>query len=219
MLHKTKGKEDVEMYRAIMETCGFSAAALDEAEPGTLSPFDGKYAREKLPDSLAKSYESEPWRQIENDWLMSAARMALQADSYTNNTSLVLAFQLKESGKVLLFVGDAQIGSWESWQPLEFDNGDGATVKTPDLLARTCYYKVGHHGSHNATLVQGGLESMNSADFHAALPTNEEWAMRVKHWRMPSPNLNSALRARSAGPILRTDQPQGDRLCVSFSIP
>jgi beta-lactamase superfamily II metal-dependent hydrolase len=218
MLHKTKGKEDTEMYRALAQSCGFAAAALNEEEPGTLSPFDGKYAREKLCDTLAKSYESEPWRGIQNDWLLSATRMALQADSYTNNTSLVLAFELKHSGKVLLFVGDAQIGNWESWKSLEFENGSGGKVKAADLLARTTYYKVGHHGSHNATLVENGLLSMTAADFHAAIPTNEHWAQRVRHWSMPNHNLYAALKERSTDPVLRTDQPAENSLCVMFSL-
>ena len=30
----------------------------------------------------------------------------------------------------------------------------GPGVTTDDLLARTVFYKVGHHASHNATLVE-----------------------------------------------------------------
>jgi hypothetical protein len=44
-----------------------------------------------------------------------AGRLALQLDSDTNNTSLVLAFELGKSGRVLLFPGDAQVGNWLSW--------------------------------------------------------------------------------------------------------
>ena len=29
-----------------------------------------------------------------------------------------------------------------------------------DLLGRTVFYKVGHHGSHNATMNKGGLQDM-----------------------------------------------------------
>jgi hypothetical protein len=55
------------------------------------------------------------WRRIDQDWLLSAARLSLQMDSATNNTSLVLAFEFIETGEVLLFAADAQIGSWKSW--------------------------------------------------------------------------------------------------------
>ena len=69
----------------------------------------------------------------------------------TNNASLVLAFEMGPGGKVLLFAADAQRGNWLSWTRGTWDDGD-KTVTASDLLARTVLYKVGHHGSHNATL-------------------------------------------------------------------
>lgn len=214
-LHKKEGKKNVEMYELMSQSCGFAAAALDEAEPGTLSPFDGKYARGKLPDSLAQSYNGEAWRRVDNDWLFTASRMALQIDTYTNNTSLALAFELIHSGDVLLFVGDAQIGSWQSWQSLEFENGAGK-MKTANLLSRTVFYKVGHHGSHNATLVEGGLLNMTSKKLHAAIPTNETWARKSKRWEMPNRRLYAELKKRCSGPILRADDPADNPLYVEF---
>jgi hypothetical protein len=213
-LHKTAGKKNVEMYELTAQYFGFAAAALDESEPGTLSPFDAKYARNELPDPLAISYEDESWRRIDNDWLFSASRLALQIDSYTNNTSLVLAFELKQSGEVLLFVGDAQIGNWLSWQSLEFKLDRGETVKAADLLARTVFYKVGHHGSHNATLVEGGLLAMTSSELRAAIPTNAAWAQKAKGWTMPNERLYAEMKKRCAQPILRADQPAQSPLYV-----
>ena len=60
------------------------------------------------------------WRRIESDWLEAAGQIALSLNSMTNNTSLVLAFELTETNpsKVLLFAGDAQVGNWLSWQKL-----------------------------------------------------------------------------------------------------
>jgi hypothetical protein len=217
-LRKKTGKKGVEMYELAAENFGLAAAVLDESEPGSLSPFDGKYARENLPDNLGDSYQKDPWRRIDNDWLMSASRLALQYDSYTNNTSLVLAFELKTSGRVLLFVGDAQIGNWLSWQSLEFDNGAGKKVKAEDLLGRTVFYKVGHHGSHNATLVEGGLLSMNSGNLHAAIPTNETWALKRKGWTMPNSRLFEELKKRCVDPVLRADQEDGNPLYVDFHL-
>lgn len=72
-------------------------------------------------------------------------------DTLTNNSSLVLAFELVQSKKVLLFVGDAQIGNWKSWFRVEFE---ASAVKARDLLSRTVLYKAGHHSSHNATLLE-----------------------------------------------------------------
>ncbi|MBZ5614662.1 MAG: hypothetical protein LAO23_11685 [Acidobacteriia bacterium] len=221
-LRKTTGKKNVEMYELAAEQFGFAAAAMDEMEPGSLSPFDGKYAREKLQAALEKSYSApdEEWRRIDTDWLVSAARLALQLDSYTNNTSLVLAFELKQSQRVLLFVGDAQIGNWLSWQSLEFepDGKGGEKVPAADLLSRTVFYKVGHHGSHNATLVEGGLLGMTSAQLHAAIPTNEDWAKRSKDWEMPNPRLFKELRKRCVSPILRADKAPTGALFVERAL-
>ena len=50
-------------------------------------------------------------RRIDDDWLWAGAqRLALKMDSYTNNTCLVLAFELPKSKQVLLFPADAQVG-------------------------------------------------------------------------------------------------------------
>jgi hypothetical protein len=51
-------------------------------------------------------------RRIDDDWLWSGAqKLALHIESYTNNTSLVVAFELPRSNNVLLFAGDAQVGN------------------------------------------------------------------------------------------------------------
>jgi len=219
LLHKMTGKKNVEMYELSEEQSGFAAAALDEKAPGTLSPFDGKYARASLAEPLATSYDAEDaeGRRIDNDWLFTAARLALQLDSYTNNTSLVLAFELKQSGRVLLFVGDAQIGNWISWQSLEFEVGN-KKVAAADLLARTVFYKVGHHGSHNATLVEGGLLSMTSNELRAAIPTNETWASKSKGWEMPNARLLKELRKRCVPPILRADTSNAGELSIAYGL-
>jgi beta-lactamase superfamily II metal-dependent hydrolase len=76
-----------------------------------------------------------------------AERLALALDSVRNNTSLVILFRYR--GKSLLFPGDAQWGSWQSWI---------GTDKSRQLLNELDFLKVAHHGSENATpvdLVQG----------------------------------------------------------------
>jgi hypothetical protein len=65
-------------------------------------------------------------------------------DGQMNNTSLILLFEV--FGKKLLFPGDAQI---ENWSYALADAPDAA--KTRALLADVDVYKVGHHGSLNAT--------------------------------------------------------------------
>jgi hypothetical protein len=65
-------------------------------------------------------------------------RIVRAMDSALNNTSLILL--IEAGGKKLLFPGDAQ---WENW---EYGLGKNAA-----LLKGVDLYKVGHHGSLNAT--------------------------------------------------------------------
>lgn len=143
-------------------------------------------------------------RGIGADWLMSAETLALQLDSDTNNTSLALAFELETSGRVLLFPGDAQVGNWQSWHDRSWFGDNGETTTGTDLLRRTVVYKVGHHGSYNATLRELGLELMQSPELTALLPVDEGQAER-KHWEMPCPPLLHRLEEKAEGRVLRTD--------------
>jgi L-ascorbate metabolism protein UlaG (beta-lactamase superfamily) len=65
-------------------------------------------------------------------------------DNQMNNTSLILLVEV--GGKKLLFPGDAQIENWSYALQEAEDAG-----KTRALLADVDVYKVGHHGSLNAT--------------------------------------------------------------------
>jgi beta-lactamase superfamily II metal-dependent hydrolase len=67
-----------------------------------------------------------------------AAAVAL--DKAVNGTSLMLVLEIR--GKCLLFPGDAQWGTWNAAMQDEEWQG---------ILSRTAFYKIGHHGSHNAT--------------------------------------------------------------------
>ena len=66
--------------------------------------------------------------------------MVTALDNFLNNTSVILLFEVK--GKKLLFPGDAQL---ENWSYALGQKG----VK--ELLTDVDLYKVGHHGSRNAT--------------------------------------------------------------------
>jgi beta-lactamase superfamily II metal-dependent hydrolase len=106
------------------------------------------------------------WRKIDNDWLSSAGSLALRLNSHINNTSLVLAIEAEDSGKVMLLPGDAEYGSWESWHDIaKWDKkGKGGTHLVQDLLSRTVFYKVGHHLSYNGTALKKGILMMESPD-------------------------------------------------------
>jgi beta-lactamase superfamily II metal-dependent hydrolase len=160
---------------------------------------------------------SAPWRRIDNEWLYSAETLALKLNAGINNTSLAVAFELPKSKKVLFFAADAQRGSWISWKDLEFKDGT-ATVRAKDLLARAVLYKVGHHGSHNATLSgtandeypnlawmgQGSAAS----EFTAMITAVKEWAMTKNRppWVHPLPSIRAALESKAQGRVFQTDQ-------------
>jgi hypothetical protein len=126
----------------------------------------------------------QSYRRIDDTWLDAAGQFALQLDGAVNNTSLVLAIEFEESEKVLLFPGDAQVGSWLSWHELEWKVKSGTETKTrtaTDLLNNTVLYKVSHHGSHNATLRAKGLELMTHPDLVALIPEQEEKYAGIIH--------------------------------------
>src|SRR5262249_21985630 len=108
------------------------------------------------------------------------------------------------SGRIMLFTGDAQVGNWLGWQSLNW-KVDGKTVTGPDLLGRTVYYKVGHHGSENATLKGKGLELMTQADFAAFIPTNQKDAKNVGWGAMPFQSILDDLEKHASGRVIRAD--------------
>ena len=68
-------------------------------------------------------------------------------DNQMNNTSVILLFEFGR--RKLLFPGDAQL---ENWQYALQEVGDGVEAeKNVTLLSDIDFYKVGHHGSLNAT--------------------------------------------------------------------
>jgi hypothetical protein len=178
---------------------------------------------------------SSDWRRVDGDWLDGADELALQLDSATNNTSLAIAIEVGEpgSGHVLLFPGDAQVGSWKSWFGKVESKGRGGdalelgkemrwtvagkSIDTPSLIRRTVLYKVGHHGSHNATLKRykfddGGdsiLEHMSDR-LVALLPVDEEVAKnKADYGEMPLTSLVVALLEKTKGRLLRNDKGAG----------
>ncbi|MCU0834686.1 MAG: MBL fold metallo-hydrolase [Chromatiaceae bacterium] len=169
-------------------------------------PFNEAYHRQSFDTEVTEitdRYRSEPWRQIDAEWIGAAGELALRLDAHTNNTSLVLAIELGRGDKVLLFPGDAQVGSWLSWNEVGW-HGEDEAITTADLLARTVLYKVGHHGSHNATLREQGLERMTNAELIALIPVDREIAGRMR-WRMPHEPLHERLTQKTLGRLVLSD--------------
>jgi len=180
-------------------------------------PFDVRFRREagspETKTMFADYLEEDEWRQINEDWLNVASDLALQLDSATNNTSLVLAIERIADGKVLLFPADAQEGSWVSWHDdkLKFKvtGANAGTVKASDLLSRTVFYKVGHHSSHNATAKGKGLEMMESPkELTAFIPVDRAVALKRNpqgSWKMPARPLYRRLMEKCNGRVVRSD--------------
>jgi hypothetical protein len=103
-----------------------------------------------------------------------------------------------------MFPADAQAGNWLSWPDVQF--ADAAGVTAQDLLNRTVFYKVGHHGSHNATLKQKGLEEMTSPDLVAFIPVDHAMAVKKRWGQMPLPGLIDALKAHCGNRVVRVDE-------------
>ncbi len=171
------------------------------ASDSSLSPFS---ASTFAPKSAAKAspYEkrSESWRRIDNEWLQSSANLALRMNSLTNNLSVVLAIQFEESGKVMLFPGDAEFGSWKSWHKIDWNEplpDEGIT--TEYLLNNVVFYKVAHHLSHNGTAQSIGLEMMNHPDLIAMATLN--YKVISNGWKSTMPNraILKALLERTKG--------------------
>lgn len=185
--------------------CPFDASVSVFASPRAGSPSP------KLAALMTSTWDepNEAWRKIDLDWTAAAETLALNLDTHTNNTCLVVAFELTETGRVLLFAADAQVGNWLSWQDTHWrvkEEGETTTVKGPDLLERTVFYKVGHHGSHNATLRALGLEQMSSDDLVAFVPVFKEQAEKNRWHEMPFSPLVKRLREKTGGRLVFSDE-------------
>lgn len=209
-------------HRAASFMGAVESFARDPEGADTQGPFDDRYSineSDARVDPFFREYygftddylgdDDTAWRRIESTWLGGVGQLALQLDTGINNTSLALAFELP-GGRTMIFPGDAQIGNWLSWDDVTFKDEKGQTlfVKSKELLNRAVFYKVGHHGSHNATRKEGGLEEMTSGDLIAMIPTDEAFALTQSPphgWKMPFHDLYVALKKYTNSRIARAD--------------
>jgi len=162
-------------------------AMVDDTEPGKIQipqPFPESWWL--TGDSATLSSEDRRVIQAVGKEGLNAALVAL--DKAVNGTSLFLVFQIGRA--CLAFPGDAQWGTWKA----ALENPEHAA-----LLRRTTFYKIGHHGSHNATPV--GFVEQLPQDF---------WAMAsvrpIQKWpEIPRGPLMQELGRRTAK-IVRADR-------------
>jgi beta-lactamase superfamily II metal-dependent hydrolase len=144
----------------------------------------------QLHPDLLKDKKSLNLSKVNNDpGILGAAAILERA---VNNTSVF--FVLDVAGTRLLFPGDAQQGTW--------DHVLGDAEKT-NLVRDVVFYKIGHHGSHNAT-PKRFVETILKDGGYAMLP----WGL-VRRWRdtIPKAALLQALEAHHHR-VIRADAPQ-----------
>jgi len=130
-------------------------------------------------------------------------------DEHINNTSLVLLFKF---GKLnMLFPGDAEVASWEQISTTESDGSVLENKVVIEKLKKVNIYKVGHHGSNNATPKKSLWRHMTDtrADddtLHCLLSTQ---STRFKN-AIPNKNLFKAMSKATNIELMTTDKTTGD---------
>jgi beta-lactamase superfamily II metal-dependent hydrolase len=134
------------------------------------------------------------------------AAAAQKADNALNNQSLVVLFTF--DGKTLLFSGDAQ---WGNWANFLFGGAIGTpghtslTARSKQILGKLDFYKVGHHGSTNATpmdvvdAMREGCVAMCSTDPGA-------YGKPERGTEVPREPLMAALAKKTQNQLARSDQ-------------
>ena len=162
---------------------GLQQRAAAAAGTSDLFPREARYAKGAGP--------------LHTRWFLEHADSALKKnalaivtilDKFLNNTSLILLFEA--NGRKLLFPGDAQL---ETWQWALSQPG------IPDLLKNVDVYKVGHHGSRNATPRElwNGFEKRQGRALTTMMSTAAGVYGRSAEGKVPSDNLLKALKKES----------------------
>ena len=151
-----------------------------------LLPFGGHW------DDAAELLDGDYRKELANQAAVPLRGLALAVDNYLNNTSLALLLQYR--GKNLLFPGDAQWGSWKSWEP-----------DWESILGEVHFYKVGHHGSHNAT-PHSALDLMKAKGVVAMASTDTVDAFNQGDFPVPYPKLVTAVKKRVGNRYAQSDE-------------
>lgn len=140
------------------------------------------------------------------------AAAAQRADNALNNQSLVILFTFR--GKTMLFSGDAQWGNWANFLfggPIGTPGHTMLTEKSRSILASLDFYKVGHHGSTNATPMDV-VQAMSSGCVAMCSTDPGAYGNEDKGTEVPRIPLMAALREKTQGRLARSDQvPVGNK--------
>jgi hypothetical protein len=122
-------------------------------------------------------------------------------DNAMNNTSVVLLIDVP--GHTLLFGGDAQIENWGWSLALAKKRAKKGDRTLEDALARVDLYKVGHHGSRNATPISLFEKWKGGVTPFTAMMSTKAGMHGEDHHAVPRSTLVTALKDR--GKLLTTD--------------
>jgi beta-lactamase superfamily II metal-dependent hydrolase len=205
----------------------YLAAAADEGLPGTdrFAPCEKEWpaTSRDYPAAAFREYRTE--KQIEKkhrglpaalEGVLRAAQpdvllaMADALDGTLNNQSLVILFTCQ--GKKLLFVGDAQWGNWSYWLYGKKVTGadPGITENAKEILGSIDFYKVGHHGSTNASPIPAVAAINKKCVAMCSTETGFPKAKRPygdpeKGTEVPRTKLMDALEKQTENKLVRSD--------------
>jgi beta-lactamase superfamily II metal-dependent hydrolase len=163
-------------------------------------------------------------RHIDDNQPDAMALAAQKADNALNNQSLVVLFTFQ--GKTMLFSGDAQWGNWANFLfggPIGTPGHTTLTDQSKTILGNLDFYKVGHHGSTNATpmdvvkAMKAGCVAMCSTDPGA-------YGKPERGTEVPRTPLMTALMEKTQNQLARSDQvpvtkPDGTVIAPSKDLP
>lgn len=189
----------------------YLAALGDDGVPDTkkVQPFDPK----KWPGS-ANEYPKHSFEEFEGTGQMektlgdmqpdALAAVADKLDGTLNNQSLVVLFTCNR--KKLLFVGDAQWGNWAYWLYGKAVTGadPGINQRAKDILGSIDFYKVGHHGSTNATPIPV-VDALNQECAAMCSTATGAYGSPAKKTEVPRTALMDALEKRTGLKMVRSD--------------
>jgi hypothetical protein len=189
----------------------YLAALGDDGVPDTtkIQPFD----RKRWPGS-AKEYPKQAFDEFDGHERMESklgdmqpdalAAAADKLDGTLNNQSLVVLFTC--NGKKLLFVGDAQWGNWAYWLYGKAVTGSdpGISDRAKEILGAIDFYKVGHHGSTNATPIPV-VDALNQQCAAMCSTATGAYGSEAKKTEVPRTALMEALEKRTGERLVRSD--------------
>jgi hypothetical protein len=152
-----------------------------------IQPFGHRWKAD--PTSTDLRLQAKEEKRLQDLSSSSINDVAFALDQARNNESLVILFIF--CNKYLLFAGDAQYGNWRWWLENERSSSD--------ILSKINFFKIAHHGSHNAT-PKAALEKMADGEFAAMVSTQS-----IPWKSIPRIPLMSRLDEKTKKRIVRSD--------------